>query len=161
MLTIKLISLDVDGVLTDGRLYLSSTGEELKAFNAKDGTATKQLLSKGYDVVLLSASENKDIIKTRADALGIDCEPTTELGKLASLERYLARKNYGLDEVCHVGDDTTDLEVLLKCGLSVAPADAIPDVREVAELVLKTAGGYGCVRELLEFLENHGEVVSE
>lgn len=157
--SIRLISLDVDGVLTDGRLYFSSTGEELKSFNVKDGTAIQILLARGYDVVLLSASENKEIIERRAKALGIDNAPATNAGKLSALERYLSEKDYGLANVCHVGDDITDLEVLLRCRLPVCPADAVVEVRAVAKLVLNRAGGEGCVRELLDTLGNDTVVV--
>jgi 3-deoxy-D-manno-octulosonate 8-phosphate phosphatase (KDO 8-P phosphatase) len=148
---VRLVSLDVDGVMTDGGLYYAEDGGELRRFNVRDGMGIKALMTAGIPVAFVTSSRTR-AIGNRAAALGV---PHCLLGvedKLAALERLCETLRVGLNEVAHVADDVNDLPVLKRVGCPVAVADAHPYVLAAAAFVTERAGGDGAVRELAERL---------
>jgi 3-deoxy-D-manno-octulosonate 8-phosphate phosphatase (KDO 8-P phosphatase) len=140
---------DVDGVLTDGRIYLDGRGEAIKAFHVHDGLGIKMARSVGLKVGLLSARSSAPL-ERRASQLGIDVLLAGQEDKGAAFDAFLARHQVPASRVAYIGDDLNDLVVLARCGLSFAPADAVAEVRDVVQVVLESAGGRGAVREMIE-----------
>ncbi|HLF56778.1 MAG TPA: HAD hydrolase family protein [Thermoanaerobaculia bacterium] len=143
------IVLDVDGVLTDGRLHLGNDGELVKSFHVRDGLAVKLAQAAGLQVAILSA-RSSEIVARRAAEIGIaeivqGCED-----KAAALRELLARRGVASAAAAYVGDDLQDLAALRAAGLSAAPADAVAEVRDAVDYVTDARGGDGCVRELIE-----------
>lgn len=147
---IKLVVLDVDGVLTDGGLHYSSSGEEMKTFDVKDGMAIKRAMSKGTPFAIISASSRSEVIKIRAQILGIEDVFIVKEAKLNVLESLLYEKGIGFDKVAYIGDDINDVEILEKVGISAVPSDAAVQAKNVAKVILQRKGGQGCVREFIE-----------
>ncbi|MCH9649525.1 MAG: HAD-IIIA family hydrolase [Deltaproteobacteria bacterium] len=140
---------DVDGVLTDGRMFYGPQGEALKVFHVRDGLALKLAQKAGIRVGLLSA-RGGPAVEHRAAELGLDLCLLKKKNKLASFQEFLAENNVEAEAVAYVGDDLQDLLVLTHCGLSFCPADAAPEVHARVDCVLQTAGGKGAVREAIE-----------
>ncbi len=143
--------LDVDGVLTDGRLWLTADGEAMKSFDVRDGLAVQLARRSGLEVGILSA-RSSPIVARRAAELGLDEVIQGENDKLAAFEQLLARRGFEASQVAYLADDLQDLPVLLRCGLAAAPADAAREIRERVHFVTEAAGGRGAVRELVERL---------
>lgn len=143
--------LDVDGVLTDGRLLYGPRGEELKAFDVKDGMGLGLLRRAGLQVGLLSGRKSA-ALKARAGEVGVSFLRMACADKAAAFAELLAEKGLAAEEVAYAGDDLPDLPVLVACGLSFAPADAVAEVRRHAHRVLGASGGRGAVREIAEIL---------
>ncbi len=143
--------LDVDGVLTDGLLHLGAEGEAFKSFHVRDGLAIQLARAAGLEVGILSARAS-EIVARRAGELGIVELMQGESDKRAAFRGLLARHGVKAQAVAFVGDDLQDLAVLGEAGFSVAPADAVPQVRAAVDFVTEAAGGHGCVRELVERL---------
>jgi 3-deoxy-D-manno-octulosonate 8-phosphate phosphatase (KDO 8-P phosphatase) len=148
---IKLALFDVDGVLTDGRLYYGPTGEAMKVFNILDGHGLKMLAQSGVVTGLLSGRRS-EAAAARARELGIAHVILGSEDKLAHFERL--RTELGLEsaQCAFVGDDLPDVAVLSRCGFAVAVANAVPEVKAIAHFVTKAAGGEGAVREFCEFV---------
>jgi YrbI family 3-deoxy-D-manno-octulosonate 8-phosphate phosphatase len=147
---IKLVVLDVDGVFTDGGLYYSSDGEDAKKFNVKDGMAIKKAADRGLEFGIISASSKSEVVKIRAEILGIQNVYVGNTPKLEILESWLYQKGIGFENVAYMGDDLNDVPILKKVGLAAVPADAVLQARQAAHIVLKKGGGQGCIRELVE-----------
>ena len=148
---VKLLALDVDGVLTDGGLYYSNSGEELKKFNVKDGQGIKLVMESGVKVAMISANNSAATLH-RAKKLGIERAFVGIENKLATLEKICQELNLSLDRVAYVGDDLNDLPVLEAVGCPITVADAIPENKASAVYVTKLQGGQGCVREICNLL---------
>jgi YrbI family 3-deoxy-D-manno-octulosonate 8-phosphate phosphatase len=146
---IKLILSDVDGVLTDGGITFDNNGIESKTFHIKDGLGIKMWQRAGFRFGILTA-RTSHIVKVRSAELGIDIVRQGFESKLPTAETLAKSMNLGLEEVCYIGDDLTDLPVIRAVGLGVAVADAVGELLESADLVTDTAGGQGAVRELIE-----------
>ncbi len=142
---------DVDGVLTDGRLYFSSRGEALKVFNVRDGLGLKLAQRAGLKVGLLSARRTAPLAR-RAEDLGLDAIVLGREDKGRAFTEFLAAQRLTAAQVAYVGDDLPDLAVLVRAGLSFCPADAVVEVRSVADRVLSSRGGDGVAREAIELL---------
>ena len=149
---IKLISLDVDGVLTDGKLVWSRNGLEQLNFNVKDGTAIKELIRHGY-IVCIITSNSSEIIKNRMKSLGIQHVFTGVADKLDVLNALTNELSIDKKDTMHVADDRNDIEILSNVGFSCCPSDSINLVKRICDRVLKTAGGEGVCVELLEMLD--------
>jgi 3-deoxy-D-manno-octulosonate 8-phosphate phosphatase (KDO 8-P phosphatase) len=141
--------LDVDGVLTDGKLHVGVEGELFKSFHVRDGLAIKLAQAAGLKVAILSA-RTSEIVARRAIELGIDEVVQGREDKGAAFRDLVERLGVDPVEVAYVGDDLHDLPVLGAVGLSVAPADAAPQVRDLVDFVTAARGGDGAVRELVE-----------
>ena len=150
---IKLLLLDVDGVLTDGRIILDNQGNELKAFHVRDGHGIKMAQRAGIVVGIITGRKSK-VVAIRARELGIKEVHQGAKNKLDVYESILSK--YGLrdDEVAYMGDDTVDLAIFKRAGLAAAVADADPSVKPHVDLIAKTEGGRGAVRELINLIMN-------
>jgi 3-deoxy-D-manno-octulosonate 8-phosphate phosphatase (KDO 8-P phosphatase) len=144
------VLLDVDGTLTDGGIYYSAAGEELKKFNVRDGQGIASLRAAGIPVALVTR-EGGPIVERRARKLGVELLQQVE-DKLAAVEGLLERWDLSLQHACFVGDDLGDLAVMQRVGFAVAVADAAARVRETAHHVTERPGGEGAVRELCDLL---------
>lgn len=142
---------DVDGVLTDGRLNYGPEGEEVKSFSVKDGLGIRLARNAGLQVGILSARSSA-ALRRRTDELGLDAVLTGREDKWDSFCRFLQRHDAAAAHVAYVGDDLPDLPILLRAGLSFAPSDAAPEVRQRVDRVLRSPGGRGAVRELVEIV---------
>jgi len=143
--------LDVDGVFTDGRLYYSAAGEELKTFHVRDGLAVELARRSGLKVGLLSGRSSR-ALERRARDLSLDAVILGHSEKAGAFERFVAERGTAAERVAFAGDDLLDLPVMLRCGLAFAPADATAEVRRHAHRVLAAAGGRGAVREIVEIV---------
>ena len=150
---IKLLVLDVDGVMTDGSIYLDAEQELFKSFNAKDGMGISCAIRCGLQVAIITG-RCSPIIRRRARELGIVevCENVKE--KISALAELLQKYNLSLNETAYVGDDLNDLPVLTQVGLACAPADAVEEVKQVCHFVAEKKGGCGAVRQITEFILN-------
>ena len=148
---IKLVAMDVDGVLTDGKTYCRPDGSHIVAFDVHDGSGIKYLGRAGLETALISGRDVR-AVRHRAETLGIDRVVQGAKDKLPAYREL--RDEMGLDDegVCYIGDDLTDLPVLRQAGLSGAVQDARPEVRREADLVTDAPGGAGAVRELAEYI---------
>jgi len=146
---VRLLLLDVDGVMTDGRLAFDGEGKELKFFYARDGIGIKLLQEAGIRVGILSGRGTK-AVALRAKELGISLVRQKSRDKGLALGEILEAENLRPEQVCYVGDDLVDLSVLRRVGLPVAVADAVPEVKFMARLVTRNPGGRGAVREVCE-----------
>jgi 3-deoxy-D-manno-octulosonate 8-phosphate phosphatase (KDO 8-P phosphatase) len=139
----------VDGVLTDGRLFYGPEGAVTKVFDTKDGLGIELARAAGLKVGLLTGRADA-ATEARARELKLDAHYRGRGDKAAGFAAFLAEQGVAPEEVAYAGDDLPDLPVLSRCGLAAAPADAAPEVRAVADLVLACRGGHGAVRELVE-----------
>jgi len=148
---LRLLMLDVDGVLTDGTISVAASGEERKSFHIRDGSAILWARSSGIDIGLLSGRRSGATGK-RASELKIEIVVEGETDKLAALAKIAAAHQLENDQIAYMGDDLLDLPVLQVVGLSAAPADACEDVRRRVNYVTAAAGGRGAVREFIELI---------
>ena len=148
---IKLLLLDVDGVLTDGRIILDNQGNELKAFHVRDGHGIK-LAQRGGITVGIITGRKAEVVQVRARELGIEEVHQGAVDKLTVYESLLAKYRLRDDEVAFVGDDIVDAGIFRRVGLAVRVADSDPSVRPFADMVTKADGGRGAVREVINFL---------
>jgi len=148
---IKLLFLDVDGVLTDGRITLNENGEEVKTFDVKDGLGLKLLMSDGVEVVIVTGRRSR-VVAHRARELGIREVYQGISDKSAVCKRLIAQKGLKKSEVGSMGDDLPDLAMFRESGLRITVADAAREVREQADFITHKRGGYGAVREVSEWI---------
>tara|TARA_R110001583_G_scaffold17482_2_gene70648 strand:+ start:12654 stop:13217 length:564 start_codon:yes stop_codon:yes gene_type:complete len=148
---IKLVLFDVDGVLTDGSIFMSEQGEIFKQFNVKDGLAIELLRSHGIATGVISGKKSPALTK-RCEQLGFDIVITGCKNKLPKLNELCVTRKINASNVAFCGDDVLDLPIMDICGLSVAPADAHSLVLESADWVTSLAGGKGMVREFVDKL---------
>lgn len=148
---VKILVMDVDGVLTDGRLYFSPRGEEMKVFDARDGAGIKYLMRAGLDCAFLTGREGS-IASARAKELGVKHVIGGAKDKEPALRGLLATLKLEPGQVGYIGDDLVDLPPMYVAGWSACPADADAEVRKVASYVASARGGHGAVREIIEHL---------
>ncbi len=147
---IKFLVLDIDGVMTDGGMYYSETGDEHKKFNTKDGMSLKELKKKDFKVGIISSGYNKNIIQNRADLFGIQHVHVGTQPKMDTLTKWCEELNIALHNVAFIGDDINDKPVLKSVGLSACPSDAVDEIKEISQVILSKPGGGGCVREFVD-----------
>jgi 3-deoxy-D-manno-octulosonate 8-phosphate phosphatase (KDO 8-P phosphatase) len=148
---IDLLVLDVDGVLTDGRIVLTPSGEEIKAFHVRDGSGMKYWKRAGKKLALVTG-RSSPAVALRAKELDVDALRVGAKNKLPAYEEVLAELNVPAERAAVVGDDLPDLPMMWRCGFPVAVADAVEDVRRAAAYVTRLPGGAGCVREVIELI---------
>lgn len=148
---VKLLALDVDGVLTDGGLYYTESGEELKKFNVKDGQGLVSLMRLGISIALITSSNSMATFH-RAKRLGIEYVYIGVEDKLVMLNELCGKIGLALSQVAYIGDDIGDLSVLSAVGCPIAVADAMPEVQSVALYVTQLSGGKGAVREICNLI---------
>lgn len=148
---IKAFLTDCDGCLTDGGMYYSEKGDELKKFNTKDGMAFKLLKEKGIITGIITG-ENVDLNRRRAEKLHMDILESGCKDKLSAIKKICKDKNILLENVCYVGDDINDQEVIEAVGYGCCPVDAIASVKAVSKYVSGKKGGEGVIRDIVEHL---------
>ena len=148
---IRALFFDVDGVLTDGRLYIDDRGRELKVFDTKDGHGIRMALAAGLKIAWISGRTSL-ATTVRARDLGVHTLSQGVRDKLARYETLCRRWDLSADETAAIGDDDPDAPMLAAAGFSACPSDAAPAARRAATVVLKHAGGRGAVREFIELV---------
>ena len=148
---IKLLILDVDGVMTDGRIIISDRGEEIKHFDVKDGFGLNRLMRSGIEVVIISGRKS-EAVEHRAKDLGIREIYQGVKDKEALFIKIIQQKKLRREQICCMGDDLPDLPIFNRSGVSVAVADAAPEVRSAATFVTQNRGGNGAIREVCEVI---------
>ena len=148
---IKLLLLDVDGVLTDGKIIYDNQGNESKAFDVKDGHGLKMVQRAGIQVGIITG-RSSDVVRKRAAELGIEILYQGALRKLEPYLKILSEQNLLDEQVAYVGDDIIDLPILHRVGFSATVADAVPDVFPCVDYVATRPGGGGAVREICDLL---------
>lgn len=148
---IKLAIFDVDGVLTDGGLYLSDSGQEYKKFHSKDGLGMKLLQQSGTPIAIITARKS-ELVRIRMQSLGIKHIYQGQEDKRPAFERLINSLNIDREEVAYIGDDLIDLPILANVGLAVVVADAHPHLIPKADFVTRLPGGRGAAREVCELI---------
>lgn len=148
---IELLVLDVDGVLTDGRITYSDAGEELKAFHVRDGSGMKLWVQEGKHAGIITGRRSP-IVERRAKELGIAAVIQGADNKHAALGKLLETVGMKAEQACAIGDDIVDVGMMRACGLAATVADASAEARQEADFVTTARGGRGAVREVIEWI---------
>lgn len=148
---IKLLILDVDGVLTDGSIVYSSNGEEIKTFNVHDGYGIELLRQQGIPVAIITGRTSQ-IVEKRAKDLKIEDLIQGTIDKVPAAEKFAKKYNITFEEMAFMGDDLFDIPLLQKVGFSAAPKNARKEVKRIVHYVTKLEGGKGAVRELIDMI---------
>lgn len=148
---IKLLVCDVDGVFSDGRIYLGNQGEELKAFHTRDGLGVKALLSAGVQVAVITGRESA-IVENRMQALGVQHIYQGQHDKLTALQEIQQATGISIKQTASVGDDTPDLGLFKSSQLALSVFDGHPQVQQQAHYVTQQRGGFGAVREIADLI---------
>jgi 3-deoxy-D-manno-octulosonate 8-phosphate phosphatase (KDO 8-P phosphatase) len=148
---IRLVLLDVDGVLTDGTLWFSKDGEVVKQFHARDGLGIVMLQKRGIKMGVITGRSSPPLTKRLQD-LNITIVAENVQDKLAAYREILAKEQVTKEEVAYMGDDLPDIPVFQEAGLSAAPADAVPEVKKIVQFVSPYPGGRGAVRSLADLI---------
>jgi 3-deoxy-D-manno-octulosonate 8-phosphate phosphatase (KDO 8-P phosphatase) len=148
---IKLLLLDVDGVLTDGRIIYDSRGHDMKFFDVHDGMGVHVLRKMGIKTILITAKRSR-AIKPRAKDMGVEEVLENISPKTKALDKILKRYKIGVDEICFVGDDLVDLGLMKRVGFPVAVFNAAAEIKQAASYITLREGGRGAVREVAELI---------
>ena len=148
---IRLVIFDVDGVLTDGSLFIGDGGEEYKAFNSRDGHGMKMLQKSGVDIGIITG-RTSDVVRHRMDSLGIKHVYQGQLDKLPAFEELIAKLDIPAEQVAYVGDDVIDLPILIRVGLAIAVQDAHQLVKQHSHWIAPNPGGRRAARDVCEFI---------
>ena len=147
---IKMIVFDVDGVMTDAGMYYTESGDEMKKFNAKDGLAIRELTKSGMNTGIISHGINVNLIKSRADLLGIQHVYAGNRPKTDVLAEWCQQLGINFENVAFIGDDINDLPIIRIVGFSACPSDAVNLVKAEVNMVLRNRGGDGAIREWID-----------
>ncbi len=147
---IKLLILDVDGVMSDGGMYYTESGDQFKKYNAKDGMAIIKAQEKGLICGIISSAFTDQMVLNRAKTLKIERTYVGRESKITILKKWCEELKLSLDEVAMIGDDVNDLSIMKEVGFKVCPSDAVNVVKHASDVVLSKKGGEGCVRELID-----------
>lgn len=148
---------DIDGVLTDGNIQISTSGELLRTMNTKDGFAMKTAIDKGFHICIISGGNNEGV-RVRLNNLGVKDVFLGADNKIEILKNYLKENDIDLKNVLYMGDDLPDFEVMSMVGMAVCPQDAVPEIKAVSKYISHKEGGKGCVRDIIEqVLKVHGK----
>ncbi len=148
---LRVVVTDVDGVLTDAGVYYGEAGDELKKFSIRDGAGVALLKSAGLSVGAITG-ESHALVARRMKKIGADFLLSGVRDKLEAIERHAARDGFKLSEIGYIGDEINDVCLLGKVGVFFAPADAAPEIRSGADVVLETRGGEGALREAAQIV---------
>ncbi len=154
---IKLVLLDIDGVITNGKIYINELGEEVKQVDFKDIDAVYNLKEKNYLIGMITGEDTR-IVSWFKNKFKPDYFFSGKKDKLSIIEELELNAKISKEQICFVGDSKHDFESIKYVGLGVCPNDAIYEVREVADIVLQAKGGYGCIHELIAILEQHNSI---
>lgn len=148
---VRLVAFDIDGVFTDGRLYVSDEGVETKAFHTQDGFGVRQLLSAGIGVAVISGRRSNAVEKRMAE-LGVAHVMQGCSDKVAALDSIISDLGITPADCAYVGDDIPDLPLLAHVGVSIAVANAVPELHKKCDISTSAAGGFGAVREVCDLV---------
>ncbi len=148
---IKMVVMDVDGTLTDGKIYMGNDGETFKAFNAKDGLRIRQLSNYGIIPVVITGRSSQILVNRMKEHNITEFHQGVSNKKLV-LEEILKKFNLSYEDVAYIGDDENDYICMQVCGLKGCPADAATRIKEIADFVSTCNGGEGAVREFLDYI---------
>ena len=152
MKEVKALVMDVDGTLTNGQINISLNGELYKSFYCRDGLGIINAVRHGIMPILLT-SRTSNIVEERAKELGIkNVLQGAENSKKEVLDKFISEQFLSYDEMAYIGDDINDLECMKLCAVSACPSDAVEEVKRVANYICKRKGGYGAVREFIDWL---------
>jgi 3-deoxy-D-manno-octulosonate 8-phosphate phosphatase (KDO 8-P phosphatase) len=140
---------DVDGVFTDGVVWLMANGEQVRTANVKDGYAVQLAVKKGFRIVIISGG-NSEAVRLRFQGLGVTDVFLSSHDKWEVYEGYMEKHNLKPEEILYMGDDIVDYQVLKAVGVSTCPYDAAEEIREMVDYVSPKSGGKGCVRDVIE-----------
>ncbi len=146
---VRAFILDVDGVLTDNTVHVTESGEQLRTMNIRDGLGLKIALRNGFPVCIITGGRSLGVIK-RLSGLGIEHIYSGVEEKWPVFQQFLHTFGLKATEICYMGDDLPDLEILRKVGLSACPADAVPEIINTVDYISPRVGGAGCVRDVVE-----------
>ena len=145
-----MLALDVDGVMTDGGMYYTDSGEEVKRFDTKDGRGIIHLMKEGVEVVVISSGFKTTIIENRCKTLGIKKFYVGTDPKIGILQQFCQELGIDMQNVAYIGDDINDRDIINSVGFSACPADAVGSIKKIVDVVLSKNGGYGCIREFID-----------
>lgn len=140
---------DVDGVLTDGKVHVTTTGEMLRIMSIKDGYALKTAVDAGYNVVVISGGSNEGV-KIRLQNLGVKDVFLATPDKVVTFKKYISEKNIAPEACLFMGDDIPDYLIMQEVGLPVCPQDAAPEIKKISKYISHINGGNGCARDVIE-----------
>lgn len=147
--------MDVDGTLTDGKIYMGENGEVMKAFDVKDGYAIKEILPKlGINPVIITGRTSK-IVENRAKELGITELYQGKHYKLDTMFDVMKKYDCTKENSAYIGDDVLDIPCMKECAIAACPADAVQDVKDICQYICKNDAGNGAVREFINLLNNN------
>jgi 3-deoxy-D-manno-octulosonate 8-phosphate phosphatase (KDO 8-P phosphatase) len=147
---VRFLIVDIDGVMTDGGIYFSESGDEIRKFNARDGLALTELQNQGIKAGLLSSGHRQNNVLNRAKSLKIEHVYVGRESKKDIMMRWCTELQITPENVAYIGDDLNDLDIIAAIGLSACPSDAIREVKERVDVILSARGGNGCVREFID-----------
>lgn len=147
--TIKTFVFDVDGVFTNGQLFILPDGEQVRNMNVKDGYAVQLAVRKGYNVCIISGGKS-ELVRKRFHGLGVYDVFMAQSHKPDALDEFALTHGLDKEEMVYVGDDLPDFEVMQQVGVRACPADAAPEIKAMSHLISSAKGGEGCVREVIE-----------
>ena len=149
---IKILIMDVDGTLTDGKIYMGPQGEVMKAFHCKDGLGIAQLLPEMGIVPVIITGRSSKIVENRARELKISHLYQGISDKLTVLDQMAIEMRISRQQIAYIGDDLNDLSAMQVCGCTACPADAVEEIKQIANYVCQHSGGDGAVREFIDYL---------
>lgn len=158
---IKLLIIDVDGTLTDGKIYMGNNGEVMKAFNSKDGCGITQILPRLGIIPVIITGRTSRIVENRAIELKITEVHQDKYDKVSVIESLMEKYGCCRNHLAYIGDDLNDIEGMKCCGLTACPADAHKAVRQVVDYVCDHNGGEGAVRDFIDYIEEQYETSSD
>lgn len=150
---IKLIVYDFDGVMTDNKVYINQNGDEMVQVNRSDGLAVGEIKKMGIDQIIISTEINT-VVQSRANKLGIKCFNAID-DKKSVLIKYCQKNNINLNDVAFVGNDINDENAMIIAGIKICPADAHDKIIIISDIVLKSKGGDGVIRELMDLISKY------
>ena len=147
---IKLLLLDVDGVMTDGGMYFTESGDQSKKYHTHDGMAILHLTKRNFNVGIISSGFKTNMVKDRADLLGVSHFYVGRDKKTDILANWIKELNIEYSQIAMIGDDINDLGIINKVGFSACPSNAVKLIKESCDVILNKKGGEGCVREFID-----------
>jgi 3-deoxy-D-manno-octulosonate 8-phosphate phosphatase (KDO 8-P phosphatase) len=146
---VKAFVLDVDGVLTDGRVLVNEAGEQLRTFNIKDGYAMQLAVKRGYPIIVITGGNSAGVVK-RLKGLGVQEVHSGIANKIEKLKEVLSSHNLTFEDILYMGDDMPDFECMQLAGLATCPADAVEEIKGICHYISPKLGGDGAVRDVME-----------
>ena len=153
-MNIKLFVMDVDGTLTDGKIYMGSAGEMMKAFHVKDGYGIHNILPQLGVIPVILTGRKSEIVKERSRELGVVNVIQGSEDKVEDLRALLRQMSMDWNQVAYIGDDLNDLSVMRKVAWAACPCDAVDEIKEICQYVSTKEGGFGAVRDAIDHLPN-------